>query len=531
MRLAYSYLRFSTGQQKKGTSKHRQYQKAVEYAAANDLYLDDTMHMDDEGVSAWRGKNIEQGALGKFLEKAKAGLIPKGSVLIVESLDRVSRDNVYKALGVLQDICSCDIEIVTLIDGRKYNKETINNLDNVILTVLSFVLANEESNKKSSRLLSTWKIKRDKLDIKPLTSIVPKWIRLDKRANTLELIPERAEIVKRIFSMYMNGQGPFAIAKTFNQEGVKPFGKGALWHESYVTKVLRNPAAYGLLIPHKIEHVGTNKKRVPLEPVENYFPPVIAEITFLQTQDLIRSKSVKGQKSVEVVNLFGRLGKCPVCGNSMIYTSKGKTFRYLVCHAAKHGHGACSYRSVPYAPLEEKFIERLQAGLRVPVDDLKTFAIRKELKEAESLIEKHLKERANIIDAIKQGVFRADTELIESVPFQDWSWFKREDDPIPHSEWKPYTVRHELDLLTESIEHGQTKVIKLKNQLSIIQPSIVLEKVKELQDLAITEPLDLTKINAALRTLCSSIVIDYNSRSIVLHFKHTDMPLEIAGVI
>ena len=89
---AYSYLRFSTPEQSKGDSKRRQIEGAEEYAKANGLVLDEKLR--DEGISAYSGANRDKGALGGFLKKVEKGLIPTGSVLIVESLDRLSRENV-----------------------------------------------------------------------------------------------------------------------------------------------------------------------------------------------------------------------------------------------------------------------------------------------------------------------------------------------------------------------------------------------------------------------------------------------------
>lgn len=80
MAKAYSYLRFSTPEQQKGDSKRRQSTAAQEYAARHGLELDTALSFQDLGVSAFRGKNTEEGDLngiglgdgGFHLEKRRA---------------------------------------------------------------------------------------------------------------------------------------------------------------------------------------------------------------------------------------------------------------------------------------------------------------------------------------------------------------------------------------------------------------------------------------------------------------------------
>ena len=94
---AYSYIRMSTEGQLKGDSLRRQVDRSRQYAAEHGLDLDETTTFNDIGVSAYRGKNLKQGALGSFLEAVRTKKIAKGSYLLVESLDRFSRDDVVHA--------------------------------------------------------------------------------------------------------------------------------------------------------------------------------------------------------------------------------------------------------------------------------------------------------------------------------------------------------------------------------------------------------------------------------------------------
>ena len=172
MTKAYSYLRFSTPEQQKGDSLRRQTDLATRYAEVNGLDLDETLTFHDLGVSGYRGKNAEEGRLGDFLEAVRTGLVPKGSYLLVESLDRISRLTARKAVRILEDICDEGIAVVTLGDGKLYTSDTLSN-DPVsfLMSILVFMRANEESATKARRIKAVWKNKRTNASQRPMTSM------------------------------------------------------------------------------------------------------------------------------------------------------------------------------------------------------------------------------------------------------------------------------------------------------------------------------------------------------------------------
>ncbi|MDO9429739.1 MAG: recombinase family protein, partial [Phenylobacterium sp.] len=92
---AYSYIRWSSDRQTSGDSLKRQLELSEAYAAEHGLELDNRLK--DEGVSAYHGLNRTKGDLSIFLEQIKTGEVAPGAYLLVESLDRVSRENVIDA--------------------------------------------------------------------------------------------------------------------------------------------------------------------------------------------------------------------------------------------------------------------------------------------------------------------------------------------------------------------------------------------------------------------------------------------------
>src|SRR5688572_26822263 len=100
MRRAYSYIRFSRPEQLRGDSLRRQLELSETWCRKNKVFLDDTLKLRDLGVSAHRGQNATTGKLGAFLEAIKDGIVKPGSILLVESLDRLSRNQILDALNL-----------------------------------------------------------------------------------------------------------------------------------------------------------------------------------------------------------------------------------------------------------------------------------------------------------------------------------------------------------------------------------------------------------------------------------------------
>ena len=63
--------------------------------------------------------------MGAFIKAIETGKVKKGSYLIVESLDRLSREEVIDALEIFLKIIRAGINIVTLVDNHLYSKASV----------------------------------------------------------------------------------------------------------------------------------------------------------------------------------------------------------------------------------------------------------------------------------------------------------------------------------------------------------------------------------------------------------------------
>ena len=133
---AYSYIRMSSDVQLRGDSLRRQLDASSDYAAKHGLELVEKSRLQDIGVSAFKGANVSDGALGRFLRAVKRKTIPQGSFLLVKSLDRLSRQEIRKSLTLFLSIIDAGVNIVTLADNHVYTAKKTELQDLLISLVI-----------------------------------------------------------------------------------------------------------------------------------------------------------------------------------------------------------------------------------------------------------------------------------------------------------------------------------------------------------------------------------------------------------
>lgn len=488
---AYSYIRFSTPEQELGDSLRRQTDAAVKYAALRGFELDEKLTFRDLGVSAFTGANEETGRLGEFLAAVHHGDIQRGSYLLVESLDRLSRQKPRKAVKVLERICEAGITVVTLDDGREYTEETLDE-DPLALMVALLVAsrAHEESAKKGRRVASAWANKRDKAQAgnKPMTALCPGWLRLNTDRTGFDVIPERAEIVRLIFALTLDGIGQHAITLRLNREGVPVFGRGKMWQRSYINKMLADHAVIGSFTPHRVERVNGKKVRVPTETIEGYFPAVVEREVFERVSAMISARPTS--RRAPVANILAGLARCPQCDASMTRVNKGSKAKqgkpYLVCSRAKVGAG-CDYRQVRMEDIEHVIFHHVEGFIR-------------ELPSPHEGLQTKWEGLLNLRDVVNEEI----EKLARAIG----------------------RAGHSKALLTRlrTMESEQDEIDrKLEEVEALLADSLtnrVRNTVKELVARTHDEERDVGKINVTMRQLFSKVVVDYQDGLLWFHWMH-----------
>jgi DNA invertase Pin-like site-specific DNA recombinase len=251
-------------------------------------------------VSAFRGSNASTGALAEFLAAVQSGRVTPGSILIVESLDRLSRDDIDEAYELFRKLIKSGIAIATKSPKRVYSVESCRgNFLNLLEPLFIMYRANEESATKSYRLSQVWGQRKRRAieDGEVLTRMTPAWIEVVEEDGKLKyrLIPDRARTVRHIVLWSIEGLGVQKILKRLNDEpGEYPcFSRTGIWGERYLTRILCNPATFGQYQPHVID-AETGKKKPQGEPVKGYFPAVVSETEFSHSRSLMVKRDRRG---------------------------------------------------------------------------------------------------------------------------------------------------------------------------------------------------------------------------------------------
>lgn len=360
---AYSYIRMSTDVQLKGDSLRRQLEASKRYAQRHNLELVQDYSLQDIGVSAYTGENLSSGSFGRFLAAVSNGEIEKGSYLLVESFDRMSRQEPVQALQPFLNIVNSGLILVTLDDERVFKGRI--TFEDLIISIAKMSRANEESARKSDRLSQAWLNKRNNVGTVKLTARCPSWLRLSADRKSFEIIEERATVVRRIFDDAIAGLGAYSIVRQLNAEKIPTFtGKGG-WQTSTVNKTIGGKAAIGVYQPNQM----VNGKRQPVgEPIVDYFPRIISDEDFdaAQRSRLSRQTNPKGdrkgsggRKGKAYSNLFSKLAKCAYCKSPMLYKNKGlppKGYSYLICSSAERNDGCHMKAAWRYDQFETAFL-------------------------------------------------------------------------------------------------------------------------------------------------------------------------------
>jgi DNA invertase Pin-like site-specific DNA recombinase len=344
--VGFSYIRFSHPSQAEGDSLRRQTSGSAEdFCKRHGLTLDTSVSLRDLGVSAFKGKHkSDKYALGKFLELAKQGRIPKGSYLIVENLDRLTREEERAALRLWLDILDHGINIVQLSPETVFRHEKSDMID-IMRAIMELSRAHGESVRKSELVGKAWGEK--KTDAREngtvQTNRVPAWLEVVGRrkegkhakGGEFRVIPRRAAVVRRIFDMACTGYGLSLIVKHLTTNKVEPWGRGGSWSKAYVHKILTGRAVLGEYQPRK--HALPEGAPVP-----NYYPVVIDEDTWQRAQGALAArKNQAGRVGDKVTSLF----------TGLLWDARTKS-RMLIGHQARGVKGKTRHKARVLVPAD-----------------------------------------------------------------------------------------------------------------------------------------------------------------------------------
>lgn len=364
------YARFSNAEQAQGNSKARQLTLCRDMLVRHGWQGSTDRELIDEGLSAYSGANRAVGGLlHTFEQEARAGRYKKGHVLVVENLDRISRQGYDAILPFLQTLTSQGVTVATVDGDRVYPAYERVTMASVIEAVVKSELSREESEKKSRRLKAAQNKRISEAQANAgqhisHTATVPAWIDIKRFSRASErplyrmsLNEQRVAVLREIFQLTIDGFGTPAIAKKLNARGEPVWShlnqkSNNGWTVGYLTKIVLNRAVMGEYHPMNRPRSGEQTSKGIA--VLNHFPQAIDPVMFAKAGAAREGrKGTSGAWQITHNNLLSGIAKCGVCGGRMkqevvvrkggnrrngknrdaVYQSK-QDISYLKCHNA-----------------------------------------------------------------------------------------------------------------------------------------------------------------------------------------------------
>ncbi|OHZ03013.1 recombinase family protein [Salinicola sp. MIT1003] len=367
---AFAYVRYSTARQSTGDSYERQQSPLARFEDEYGVKIKETFV--DSGVSSFRGDNIKKGQFRNLLDKIDNEEIVANDFIVIESIDRVSRQELNKTATQLYAILEKGIKIYTTNDEKLYSLEDKNrDLENYLMIGLIAKRANEESETKSKRRKSAWKkVHKEAREQGKAFANSRVHYGYELVDGEYRIVEEEAEEIRKLFELLIH-QGVYSSILEINKTAKRK------WTASSVYKMILSKAVIGYLRRQEI----VNGKRVFREYIEGFYPQIVDEFTFKRAEQAInRRKSNKetGRNTEAYINIFRHCANCAQCGAKMIYSKKTKQngkyrYDYLFCADGKEKGTGCK-NTLNYEYLLSHFVSKMFQAIAFKEEDVPSIA-------------------------------------------------------------------------------------------------------------------------------------------------------------
>ena len=329
----------------------------------------------DDGYS---GINFERPAFKEMMEDVITGSI---NCIVVKDLSRFGRDYIDSGRYLQRVFPSLDIRFIALNDN--YDSFTASETEkNLVIPFKNFINDNY-CRDTSAKVRSVCKVKRKQGQF--ISNYAPYGYEKDEEDKHKIVIDKEVEyVVRKIFSMKLEGYSSYSIAKHLNDNGIpSPMehkkAKGiryktgfstkavAKWDTPAVNRILTNEVYIGTLqqgkrekINYKLDKVVSKDKSDWIE-IEDNHEAIIDPHDFEIVQKLLKC-DIKAKTVGEKADLFSGLLFCKDCNAQMTkkVDKRGKTPTvYYICSSYNKGHN-CSRHSIKQEELQRTVLEMIR---------------------------------------------------------------------------------------------------------------------------------------------------------------------------
>lgn len=305
----------------------------------------------DEGISGTNMKHRE--GFNCMIQDALDGKI---DLIVTKSVSRFAR-NTVDSLTTIRKLKEAGCECLF----QKENIMTFDSKGELLITIMSS-LAQEESRSISENV--TWGQRKRFSDGK-VSIPYGQFLGYRKGADGLpEIVPEEAEIVRRIYRLFMQGKSTNAIAGRLTAEGIPTPGSKTQWQRATVESILSNEKYKGSALLQKsftvdflTKKTKANEGEVPQYYVEESHPAIIEPEEWQEVQAELAKRKRSHKRHRQTSVLSGKIfcGDCGDIYGSKVWHSTSKYRRVIwQCNAKFDGEQKCG---TPH--LYEEQIQRL----------------------------------------------------------------------------------------------------------------------------------------------------------------------------
>jgi DNA invertase Pin-like site-specific DNA recombinase len=414
---AYSYIRWSSAPQTKGDSLARQLGTTRDICKQKGWELDETL-APDAGISGYSGDNLTKGSLAGFLKSVEQHRIETPCVLVVEALDRLTRTRLRDARKLFDGLLEKGVQICTANNAKLYDESSLDNPLDLFVSLMELSAANLYSKAISDKVSGAWA--RKKLAAAKgilLTRRVPAWIRIDEATKKRVLIPEKVNVLQRIFQRYLDGKGARIISRELNEDKIPSFGHADHWNTTTIERLLRSSNVIGTYQPMK--HLSKYVRQVDGPPITDYYDAALDKALFYKVQEALKANSCPAGRKEKIHTILTGIATCHKCGAKLTlsrsFAHKKQYYSYLKCDSKVRGIG-CDSKNIAYPMLERGVLTLLSVYIVLQLGDRVVApsdmdAMQGELKDTEARLEKLKTMIDENIDLISVMVLKSIKEL------------------------------------------------------------------------------------------------------------------------
>lgn len=299
----------------------------------------------DEGITGTVAK--KRPGFMKMIEDCRKGKI---DMIVTKSVSRFSRNNL-DCLMYVRELKQLGIPII-------FEKEGINTIQvssELLLTLFGALSqAESESISMNVKLGIRQSLKNGNVRFSYKTFLGYR----NGADGQPEIVPEQADIVRRIYNDFLAGATYLEIAKRLTEEKVPTMGGGSRWFSERIKSILKNEKYKGDALLQKTyitdpisKRVKKNNGELPMYYVENSHPAIIERRIFDRVQEEIARRA--GKKKVKQTGTKTELGR---------YSGKYALTELLYCGECGTPYRRCTWSRNGKKKIVWRCVSRLDYG-------------------------------------------------------------------------------------------------------------------------------------------------------------------------